>query len=153
MMTMIILLLLYFSASHFSDTPHHGFKMCRHVLTGLGNLDVIMTAIRQSAIRTFGLRIKQFLTASNIELITFWKHLLILSYHLGVSNLRWLCWIWCIWKKIEQMHRFNIPAALHGNTRQVPWLHSCLYRWFTGWKCCGLCYSFPIKHRNFHEIA
>ena len=33
-----------------------------------------------SAIRTFGLRIKQFLTASNIEL----------------SDVRRLCWIWCI---------------------------------------------------------
>ena len=47
----------------------------------------------------------------------------------------------------------NIPAAFHGNTKQVPWSHSCLYRWFTGWKCCGLCYSFSIKHRNLHEIA
>ena len=47
----------------------------------------------------------------------------------------------------------NIPAAFHGNTRQVPWSHSCLYRWFTGWKCCGLCYSFSIKHCNLHEIT
>ena len=53
----------------------------------------------------------------------------------------------------ESIRCINIPAAFHGNTRQVPWLHSCLYRWFTGWKCCGLCYSFSIKHRNLHEIA
>ena len=45
---------------------------------------------RPSAIGTLGLRIKQFLTASNIELSD------ILSYHLDVSNLRRLCWIWCI---------------------------------------------------------
>ena len=46
-----------------------------------------------SAIATFGLRIMQFLTASNID---FWKHLHISSYHLGVSNHRRLCWIWWI---------------------------------------------------------
>ena len=48
---------------------------------------------RPSAIRTFGLRITQFLTAYNIDFLTFWKHLCILSYHLGVSNHRRLCWI------------------------------------------------------------
>ena len=51
---------------------------------------------RPNAIRTFGPRIEQFLTASNIEFLTFWKYLHILSYHLGVSNHRILCWIWCI---------------------------------------------------------
>ena len=45
---------------------------------------------RPSAIRTFGLRIKQFLTASNIVVSD------ISFYHLGVSNHRRLCWIWCI---------------------------------------------------------
>ena len=49
---------------------------------------------RPSVICTFGLRIKQFLTAYNIEF--YWKYLQILSYHLGVSNHRRLCWIWCI---------------------------------------------------------
>ena len=29
---------------------------------------------------------------------TFWKHIHILCYHLGVSNHRILYWIWCIWK-------------------------------------------------------
>ena len=39
--------------------------------------------VRPSAIHTFGLPIKQFLTAS---ILTVWKHINILSYHLGVSN-------------------------------------------------------------------
>ena len=43
---------------------------------------------RPNAIRTFGLRIKQF---STLIFLTFWKHLRILSYHLGVSNHRRLC--------------------------------------------------------------
>ena len=61
---------------------------------------------RPSAIRTFGLRIKQFLTASNIDFSDILEtH--ILSYHLGVSNHRRLCWIWCIWKTIEQMHQYT----------------------------------------------
>ena len=46
------------------------------------------------------------------------------------------------WEQFQRLHQ-----------SAVPWLHSCLYRWFSGWKCCGLCYSFPIKHHNFHEIA
>ena len=55
--------------------------------------------------------------------------------------------LWCIKPPkivLDLVHLkkdINIPAAFHGNTRQVPWLHSCLYRWFTGWKCCGLCYE------------
>ena len=47
---------------------------------------------RPNAIRTFGLRIKQFLTASNID----FSDILETPYHLGVSNHRRLCWIWCI---------------------------------------------------------
>ena len=38
--------------------------------------------------------------------LTFWKHLHILCYYLGISNHRRLCWIWCIWRKIAQMHLF-----------------------------------------------
>ena len=61
---------------------------------------------RPSVIPTFGLRMMVFLTASNIEW-TFWKHLHILSHHLGVSNHRRLCWIWCICKMIERMHQYT----------------------------------------------
>ena len=74
---------------------------------------------RPSAIRTFGLRIKQFLTASNIELSdifgnTFIFHLTTLVYQtskdctgFGASEKR-------------SNRCINIPAAFHGNTRQVP---------------------------------
>ena len=107
---------------------------------------------RPSAIRTFGLRIKQFLTASNIQL----SDILETSFLFYRTTL--------VYQTSEDCAGFgasekssnrciNIPAAFHGNTRQVPWSHSCLYRWFMGWKCCGLCYSFSIKHHNFHEIA
>ena len=43
---------------------------------------------RPNAIRTFGLRIK----LPTLSFLTFWKHLHISSHHLGVSNLRRLCW-------------------------------------------------------------
>ena len=45
---------------------------------------------RPKAIRTFGLR------WPTLSFLTFWKHLYISSHHLGVSNLRRLCWNWCI---------------------------------------------------------
>ena len=61
---------------------------------------------RPNAIRTFGLRIKRSLIAVNIDFKTFWKDRHILFYHLGVSNHRRLCWIWCI------------------TEIQVSWLHS-----------------------------
>ena len=50
---------------------------------------------RPSAIRTFGLRIKQFLTAFNIEFSDILETPLYF-HNLGVSNHRRLCWIWCI---------------------------------------------------------
>ena len=63
---------------------------------------------KSSALRTFGLRIEQFLTASNINFSDILK---ILSYF--VSNHQRLYWIWCIWRRIikvlEEMH-------LHSNT-------------------------------------
>ena len=37
---------------------------------------------------------------------TFWKHHHILCYHLSISDHKRLCWIWCIWRKIAQMHLF-----------------------------------------------
>ena len=37
--------------------------------------------------------------------------------------------------------------------REVPWLYSCLYRWFMGWEFCGLCYNFSTKHHNYPEIT
>ena len=50
---------------------------------------------RPNAIRTFGLRIKQFFNGfQHFIFQTFWKHLHILFYHLGVSDHRRLCMIW-----------------------------------------------------------
>ena len=48
--------------------------------------NIIWFDARPNAIHTFGLCIKQFLIASNIDFQTFKKHLHILHYHLGVSN-------------------------------------------------------------------
>ena len=71
---------------------------------------------RPSAIRTFGLRIKQFLTVSNIEL----------SDTLETPSYFTLP-PWCIkdcagfGASEKRSNRcINIPAAFHGNTRQVP---------------------------------
>ena len=38
---------------------------------------------------------------------TFWKHIHILCYHIDISNHRRLYWIWCIWRKIAQMHVYQ----------------------------------------------
>ena len=107
---------------------------------------------RPNAISTFGLRIKQFFNC--------FQHWLF--RHFGNT------FIFCVTTLVlqatedcarsgaseERSHKcICLSAAFHGNTRQVPWSHSCLYRWFTGWKFCGLCYSFSIRQRNFHEIA
>ena len=69
---------------------------------------------RPNAIHTFGLHIKQFLTASNIVFSD------ILCYHLVVSN--------CDGSRAseERSHRsICLSAVIHGNMRQVPVYTDC----------------------------
>ena len=54
-----------------------------------------------------------------LSFLTFLKHLHILSYHLGVSSYRRLCWIWCICKKIEQMHQYTSNLSWKFETSTV----------------------------------
>ena len=54
----------------------------------------------------------------------------------------------------EKLYRYIYTStAFHGNSRQVPWLHCCLYRQITGWELCNMSYSFSTRHCNFHDIA
>ena len=90
---------------------------------------------RPNAIRTFGPRISQFLTVSNTDV----SDILETPSYFCVTT--W--WIKPPKTVLDLMHP---KKAFHGITRQVPWLYSSVYRWFTGWEFCGLCYSFSIKH-------
>ena len=54
-----------------------------------------------------------------LSFLTFLKHIHILSYHLGVSSHRRLCWIWCIYKKIEQMHQYTSNLSWKFETSTV----------------------------------
>ena len=74
---------------------------------------------RPSAIRTFGLRIKQFLTASNIEL----SDILETPSYFTLTSLVYQTSEDCAGFGASEKRSnrcINIPAAFHGNTRQVP---------------------------------
>ena len=87
---------------------------------------------RPTAIRTFGLCIKQFWTASNIELFDILETP---SYFILPP--------WCIelpkivldlvYLKKDRTDASIYQQPFFGNSTQVPSLHSCLYRRFTGW--------------------
>ena len=92
---------------------------------------------RSNAIRTFGLRIKQFLTASNIdfsEMLETPSYFVLPPWYFkppksGASE--------------ERSHRcICLSPAFHGNTSQVPCLYSCLYRWFMGGELLLVLHSF-----------
>ena len=119
---------------------------------------------RPNAICIFSLRIRQFLTAFNIIFQTFWKHLHILCYHRGISDHQRLCWMWCIWRKIAQMHLFIRSFSWKYETGTVilflfiQIVHGMSLNFDNKdiifcWEFCGLCYSFSIKQYNFHEVA
>ena len=88
---------LLYAPSHRQDSTYH--SLCytsRGALAGTRNSSMgpppqymKLFDAKPNAICPFGLHIKQFLTASNIDF----------SNILGTS-----CWIWCIWR-ITQMHR------------------------------------------------
>ena len=64
------------------------------------------------------------------------KH--ILFYHLGVSNDQMPRWIW-------NLEAYILSAAFLWKleTRTLIIFLCILYRWFTRWKFCSLCYTFP----------
>ena len=110
---------------------------------------------RPSAIPTFGLHMKQFLTASNID----FSDILETPSYFILTTLVYQTTEDCAGSGASDKRSnrcINIPATFFGNSRQVPWLHSCLYRRITGWEFCGLSYSFhrtpnfpwgcPIRH-------
>ena len=93
---------------------------------------------RPSANRTFGIRIKQFLTASNIELsdileipsyfilppLCIKPPKIVLDLVLLKKDQTDASIYQQLFMEIRDMYRDYIPV---------------LYRWFTGWKCCVLC--------------
>ena len=72
---------------------------------------------------------KPFLTASKIRHFGYFGNAFVfLCYHRRL----------CILRKMTHIHLST---------------SNCLCRWFAGWVFCVLCYSFSIRHRNFHEIT
>ena len=94
---------------------------------------------RPNAVRIFVLRIKQFITASNIDLSDILEIFHILFYHLGVSNNRRLYWIWCIW-----LHIFISGFSWKYETGAMTTY--CLYRWSTRWQLCASATVFPFNN-------
>ena len=106
---------------------------------------------RPKAICTFGLRIKQFLTACNIDLSDNFLNTFIFCFTTLVNQASENCTgsDASEKKRIAQMHLFITSFSWKYETGTV----ITFYRWFMGWKFSGLCYRFNIKHRNFHDIA
>ena len=107
---------------------------------------------RPNTIRTSGLRIKHFLTASNIDfsdILETPSHFLLSPWYVRPPKI-----VVDLMHLKKGSHRcIYLLESFHGNMREIPWLYFCVYRWFTRWELCRLCYSFFIKHHNFHEIA
>ena len=102
---------------------------------------------RPNAIHTFGIRIKHFLTASNIDFVRHFGNTFIFC----VTTLVYQTTGDCAGsggseEKITQMHLFI--NCFSWKYERVPILYSCLYRWFTGWEFSGLCYSVSTKQCN-----
>ena len=106
---------------------------------------------RPSVIRTFGLRIKQFLTASNIELSDILETP---SYFILPP--------WCVKPPkivldLVHLKKDRTDASIY----QQPFLeirdkyrdYIPVYRRITGWELCGMCYGISIGHRIIHEIV
>ena len=74
---------------------------------------------RPGTIRTFGLRIKHFLTASNIELSDIFGNTFLFYHTTLVYQTSEDCAGFGASEK-RSNRCINIPAAFHGNTRQVP---------------------------------
>ena len=75
----------------------------------------------------------------------------ILCYHLGISNHRILCWIWCIWRKITQMHLCISSFSWKYETGTVITL--LFIQMVHGIEILWLVLHFSIKLRNFHDIG
>ena len=86
---------------------------------------------RPIAIRTFGLRIKQFLTASNNA-----SYFVLPTWYIRPPKI-----------VLDLMHLnvFRTDASIY---QKLFVEIQETYRWFTIWELYGLCYRFSIKHLN-----
>ena len=99
---------------------------------------------RLNAICTFDLRIKQFLNASNIDFSDILETLL----HLVL----WRVKPPEIVLDLMYLKKDDTDASIY---KHYSWKYepgTCVYRWFTGWQLCSLCYV-SIRHCNSHEIT